>query len=359
MLFLSGIFFKVFPNSLNHTMPTNNIPSKSKIAIIGAGAVGSLIGALLARAGEHVTLIGRKEHVDYVNRYGLSVTRHNQTFSQSVHAAETLTEQPDIAILTVKMQDIEATCREYAPLLANSMVVTLQNGIRCDDIVRAVLGTTPIISGIVLLNAQFLKAGHVHEGSGGTIVLGDPFGSNANALAMAVSLLNKAVPASSIKNIHAARWTKLIMNCMNNALDAATGQSLNKCMNNPIMREIGINLLREAFAVLDAAGIRLVNLPGFNPHGLKEIVTLPMPQASLLLQERMNSILGHCIISSTLQSLRRRKPTEIDYLNAEFVREGKRNGVPTPFNRRIVEVIHTIEKTGVFYSPEELQKMFV
>jgi 2-dehydropantoate 2-reductase len=320
--------------------------------------VGSLIGALLARAGEQVTLAGRKEHVDYVNKFGLSVTRQNETFIQTITAVETLTEKPDVALLTVKMQDIDTACRTYAPLLDHSMVITLQNGIWCDENVRTALGTSHKVSGIVLLNAQFLKPGHVTEGSGGTIVLGDPFGNNAAELAMAASLLNKAVPTSIVGDIHAARWAKLIMNCMNNALDAATGQSLNKCMNNPIMREIGINLLREAFAVLDAAGIGLVNLPGFNPRGLKEIVTLPMPQASLLLQERMNSILGHCIISSTLQSLRRRKPTEIDYLNAEFVREGELRGVPTPFNRKIVEVIHTIEKTGVFYSPEELKTMF-
>jgi len=340
-----------------HFMQPSATVTKPHIAIIGAGAVGSLIGALLARANEHVTIIGRKQHVDYVRANGLHVLGTDTPFTVAVDAAETLVFKPDVAILTVKMQNLEATCRSYAPLLTGIPVITLQNGIQCDTIVQSVLGSSQKVSGIVLFSAQFIKPGEVTLGAPGSIMLGDPFGNNTPALDMAQSLLCMAVPVSITDAVQAARWTKLIMNCMNNTLDAATGLSLNECMDNAILREIGICLVREAFAVLDAAHITPVILPGFNAQALKELVALPMPAASALLQQRMKKSLGHNIVSSTLQSLRRNKPTEIDYLNAEFVREGERLSVPTPYNRRMVDVIHTIEQTGMFYSPEELKKM--
>jgi 2-dehydropantoate 2-reductase len=339
-------------------MPLLSTIKKPHIAIIGAGAVGSFIGALLAHVGEHVTIIGRKHHVDHIKANGLHVLGTNTPFTVTIDADETLLFKPDIAILAVKMQDLETTCRSYAPLLTDIPVITLQNGIQCDTIVQSVLGSSQKVSGIVLFNAQFIKPGQVTQGAPGAIMLGDPFCNNTPALDRAQSLLSRAVPVTITDAVHAARWTKLIMNCMNNVLDAATGLSLNECMDNAILREIGICLVREAFAVLDAAHITPVTLPGFNALALKGLVALPMPEASALLQQRMKKSLGHNIVSSTLQSLRRHKPTEIEYLNAEFVREGERLSVPTPCNRRMVNVIHTIEKTGVFYSPEELIKIF-
>jgi len=338
-------------------MPLPITVTKPHIAIIGAGAVGSLIGALLAHVGEHVTIIGRKQHVDYVRANGLHVLGTDTPFTVTIDADETLLFKPDIAILAVKMQDLEATCRLYAPLLTAIPVITLQNGIQCDTIVQSVLGSSQKISGIVLFNAQFIKPGQVTQGAPGVIVLGDPFGNNTPTLDMAQALLSKAVPVSTTEAVHAARWTKLIMNGINNMLDAATGLPLNECIDNAILREIGICLVREAFAVLDAAHITPVTLPGFDAQALKELVALPMPEASARLQQRMKKSLGHGIVSSTLQSLRKHKPTEIEYLNAEFVREGERLSVPTPCNRRMVNVIHTIEKTGVFYSPEDLKKI--
>ena len=134
---------------------------KFKIAVIGAGAIGSLIGGLLARAGEDVTLIARQAQVEAINAQGLRIDGLLGKLTIPVRAAETLDFQPDLALLAVKTQDVEAACRQVAAYVRAIPIVTLQNGVRSDEIVATLLPRENIISGVVLFNAQFLEPGKV------------------------------------------------------------------------------------------------------------------------------------------------------------------------------------------------------
>ena len=100
-----------------------------KIAIIGAGAIGSVIGGLLSKAGEDVTLIGRKPHVDAVNRNGLVLDGEAGRIVIQVNAAEDLDFKPDLALLTVKAQDVISSVRKAQPSLSGTRLVTMQNGV--------------------------------------------------------------------------------------------------------------------------------------------------------------------------------------------------------------------------------------
>lgn len=116
-----------------------------KIAIIGAGAVGSTLGALLARRGQDVTLIGRPAHVAAIRSDGLRVEGHPGEFTVQVNAAETLDFQPDLALLTVKTQDVTTAVQDNLACLTDVPLVTLQNGVRSDALVAALLPSHQIL----------------------------------------------------------------------------------------------------------------------------------------------------------------------------------------------------------------------
>ena len=132
---------------------------KPKIVVVGAGAVGSLIGGLLARGGEDVTLIARQSHVEAIHEKGLHIEGVLGKLIIPVKAFETLDFKPDLVLLAVKSQDVETSCRENKDYLQNIPVITLQNGVRSDNIVATLLPKENIISGVVMFNSQFLKPG--------------------------------------------------------------------------------------------------------------------------------------------------------------------------------------------------------
>lgn len=324
-----------------------------RLAVIGAGAVGSLIGGLLAKAGEDVTLIGRRPHVEAVNRNGLHIDGALGAMRVRVRAAERLDFEPDLALLTMKTQDVAAAARELHPYLAGVPVVTMQNGVRSDELVADVLGKEHVHSCVVLLGATYLEPGGVTYSSRGALVLGAPFRPIDERTRTIAAVLDKAVPTHLSANIAGAHWTKLIVN-ENNALPAVTGLSIQDVNRRPALSRLSVLLMREAAETISAAGIELASLPRLPAPALKVTLRMPMPVASRLLRLLSRSLGTTPALGSTLQSVRRGEKTEIDYLNGEVVALGKRTGRPTPRNAAVVELVHRVEATGKFLTAEEV-----
>ena len=332
-----------------------NSPTNPKIVVIGAGAVGSLLGGLLARAGSDVTLIGRPEHVAAINKTGLHIDGIVGEFIVPLHAETTLKFRPDLAILTVKMQDMETTCRNIAPSVRDVPILTLQNGVGSDGIAAQVFGESNIIGGIVLFNARYLNPGRVTYGIKGALLIGNVFRANEERVRDIGDLLNHVIPTIICDNITEARWTKLLMNLFGNSLDAMTGVSLGTCMKARGTSRIAALILKEALRVIEKANIRLVSLPHLSITALRLVIKSPLPISSRALQSIRKAT---DTVSSTLQSLQRGKPTEIDYLNGEIVRLGEKMNIPTPYNSKVVELIHEVEKTRQFVPPSRLESIF-
>ena len=125
-----------------------------------------------------------------------------------------------------------------------------------------------------------------------------------------------------------------------------------------LLRKIGVGILKEAITILDKANIKLGSLQGIPLGPFKILIKLPTGLATFLLQFVLRSEGNPKIVTSTLQSLRKGRKTEIDYLHGEFVKLGKKIGVKTPYNTTVVKLIHEIETTKKFYTPEELSKHF-
>src|SRR5579875_3565202 len=121
------------------------------IAIVGAGAIGCFLAARLSAPRRRVTLVGRPEQVEAITHDGLLVhDRRNGTRRYPIPAVTALEERPDLALLTVKTQDLAQACAEIRPHVSGVPVVTMQNGVQADDIAAGVLGRDAVAGAVVM-----------------------------------------------------------------------------------------------------------------------------------------------------------------------------------------------------------------
>jgi 2-dehydropantoate 2-reductase len=330
-----------------------------KIAIIGAGAVGCGMGFLQTRAGQEVTLIGRADQVEILRSEGLRVEGYAGEHQVKIPAAERLDFKPDLVLLAVKTQDVSGALRENLPWLTDVPVITLQNGVRGDDLAAELLPQDRIISAVVLLHANYLAPGSVTLMYEGGLILGRPFGPRDSLLEEAARLLGQATPTRISDNIRGAHWLKLITN-LNNALPALIDGTFHQVYADPFLASLAIRIMREGLNASKKAGIRLESLPDVSVGLSRLIGFLPVKLAAKVAAARVDRMKTPWpLLGSTLQSLRRSRPTEIDYLNGEVVELGIKTGVPTPLNAKIMELVHQVEQTGTFFNAEEVRRKFM
>ena len=259
-------------------------------------------------------------------------------------------------MLTVKSQDVESSVKKVQPFLSGTLVVTMQNGVQSDDIVAGILGKENIISGVVINNNQFLEPGQASYSipfSKLALLIGEPFGAKGNRLQSLSALFNKALPTDISQDIRGAHWTKLIFN-LTNAVPAVTGLSYQEGNHYPQIRELNIKLMKEGLEVIKLAGIKTAPVPGFSLSLIETMAKMPLPESSSMMKSIIESAGEQHTLGSILQSIKRGKSTEVDYLNGEIVNLGKKKGVPTPVNSLIVGLVHQVETTGKFLTVDEL-----
>jgi len=329
-----------------------------RIAILGAGAIGSVLGGLLAKEGHDVTLVGRREHVDAIRAHGLRVDGCLGTFDLTVDAATALGSSPDLALLAVKTQDVQAALRQNRDFLLDVPLVTLQNGVRSDGLVAATLRRADVVSAVVLVTATYLEPGRVTLVERGQLVVGRPNGPRDALVGRVASILNRAVPTRISDNVAGAHWLKLLMN-LNNALPALTDRPLREVAQDAYLRDLAVGLMREGIQVVDRAGIRLEGLGNVSVRQVRLLTRLPTAWAGRVFARQAGRMGGPWpVLGSTLQSLRRGRPTEIDYLNGEIVALGRDVRVATPLNARVLALVHGLERTRAFYTADRLRAAF-
>lgn len=328
----------------------------ARIAVIGAGAIGCTLGALLSRAGQDVILIGRSEQVAAIRSGGLQLDGALGRFIVRVPVVEQLDARPDLALLAVKTQDVLSAVQANLPFLMDVPLVTLQNGLRSADLVAGVLPPHQIVSTVVSIIATYLTPGSVTIVSPGSLVIGHPFATTEPILPMVAEILNQAIPTRISGNIRGAHWLKLLVN-VNIALPAITNFTMQEVYKDPYLSRLAIRLLREGLAVVRRAGIKLESLPYISVSLIRLLGRLPVQLAARLASAKIRRTASTLPwLGSTLQSLRRHRSTEIDYLNGEIIRLGTEAGVPTPLNAIIVEMVHHVENHGRFYGVSAIRE---
>jgi 2-dehydropantoate 2-reductase len=308
----------------------------TRVAVMGAGAVGSYFGGMLARAGARVTLIARPNHVQAIQKSGLlldTVTfKEHVTMNASTDPADVRDAQ--FVLFCVKTLDTESAARSIAPHLSpGAVVISLQNGVDNIARIRAASGIDALPA-VVYVAAALPEPGHVKHSGRGEWIVGEyvgsalpPAGAKNRPDQVAEMCAAAGVPCRVSQNIEAEQWTKMLMNCAGNAVTAIAQTSFAHVARNLDTREVLRTVINECVAVARAAGVALSDVD-WTEKGLKNAETL-----------------GEAT-SSTAQDIARGKPTEIDSLNGYIVRRGKELGVPTPINMTLFALIKLIEQSS-------------
>jgi len=292
-----------------------------KVAVMGAGAVGCFYGAMLARAGHRVTLIGRQHHVAAVQERGLILEMGGAT--QTVTADATTDPSgiadADVILFCVKSDDTEAAGRDMLPYLGHDTVILgLQNGVDNAPRLEAVLHR-PVIAAAVYVASDMPAPGHVrHSGRGELVIAAGP-----PSEVIAKMFQKAGVPTTTSENVPGALWAKLIINCCYNALSAIAQMPYGRLIEVEGIRDLMKDVVAECLVV--AAGLR-VSIPG-DSLGAVLGLAASMPNQ----------------FSSTAQDLARGKRTEIDHLNGYIIRTARELGIPVPVNRSLTAMVKLME----------------
>jgi len=302
-------------------------------AVVGAGAVGSFYGAMLARAGHPVTLIGRAPHVQAIESRGLQLHMAGRVESVRLAAKTDLAavRTAQLVLFCVKSTDTDAVARQIAPLLAaDALVLSLQNGVdNAPTIARHVRQT--VVPTVVYVATAMPEPGVVQHFGRGDLVVGPLDAAAAQQagfrqrLQAVVDLFATAeVPVRISPDVVAELWSKLMVNCAYNAISGLVQQPYGAMAALPAIRELQRAIVQEVVAVAQADG---QNLALADALEAMERIASAMPAQ----------------LSSTAQDMARGKPTEIDHLNGFVARRGAELGIDTPVNRTLHALVKLAE----------------
>ena len=328
-----------------------------QVAVYGAGAIGSVVGARLHESGVNASLIGRRAHIDAILANGLTVKGPDQSRTVRLPASTVLADPADIILLTVKSQDVAEACRTIARLDSDATVVTMQNGVRSDREAADILGRHRIVGCVLNISATYLEPGVVEQNTRELLQVGSPFPESAARVDPVLTVLSPSLRTEQVPDIARARWTKLMAN-LNNAIMAITGLPIGKALRHRGLARLSIATIRE--------GVKTAQLGGFGldqsrrARTFRLMSTLPMSLSYLVFGGRLagNFPADSTYGPSTLQSLQRGSSSELEYLNGEIVTLGERIGRPTPYNSGLLEAGRTVFARHQHIAAEELLKKF-
>jgi len=324
------------------------LDKNAAIAVIGAGAIGGVTAAALKTAGRDVTLVCKHKAIaDLARTTGLSIGGIKGRQTVRLDAVETIADlqgPQDLVLLATKATDCVAAASDLLPFLKpDSVVVSLQNGI-CEDALASVVGRDRIMGCVVGWGADMVGPGKLEITSPGDFIVGSLDRQADDNLPYVRDLLDNVVPARISNNIMGELYAKLIINACINSLGVLAGVRLGRLLANRQARQIFIAIMREAMEVADALAIKVEKGGG----GKLDYYTFlagngwgPNLKRHLLI--RAIGFKYRRIKSSSLQSIERGRPTEIDYLNGYIVDQGRAKGVPVPINRTVVKMVKEIE----------------
>ncbi|HEU0207184.1 MAG TPA: 2-dehydropantoate 2-reductase [Pseudolysinimonas sp.] len=328
-----------------------------RIAVIGAGAVGGTLAALLDRAGHDVEVTARGDNLAAIKKHGLRLDGGWGEHVAHVEAHETLAwigaPQPDFAILATKAQDAAAALRANREVLGTVPLLVAQNGLGGLEVARSVLQESPLLGGLALFAASYLEPGRVTVTAALPVIVGAAPGTPRAVLENVVGVLEEAIPVEVTDDIVGAQWTKLLINHVN-ALPAITGLSVQQVIADPELRKVMTASMRETVRVARRLGVRFGRVQGVSGRILGAIGSAPLAFAAWFprtLGSRMGDVPNP---GSTLQSIRRGQLTEIDFLNGAVVAAAKQGGVTAPINEKIVHLVHEVERSGAFMPAAEV-----
>jgi len=299
-----------------------------QIAVVGAGAMGSLFGGKLSAVAEVTLLDPWAEHVAAMQRDGLRITElegSETTVPVSATTDPTAVPESDLVIIFVKAHGTRQASQWASSFLApDGLALTLQNGVGNSEVMAELLGAERVVAGVTSHGATLLGPGRVrHAGKGPTHIATRP--EIVGKLAGVADVFEQAgFQVHLSTDLDSLVWGKLIINVGINALTGILRVPNGQLVEIPAASELMAQAVAEGVAVCQAKGIEL-------------------PYADPLDRVQQVARATATNRASMLQDVLRGVPTEIGVINEAIVRAGKQLGIPTPVNQFIVTTIRAIE----------------
>lgn len=319
-----------------------------RTAIYGAGSLGTILGAFISKAGEPVELINRnKAHVEALNASGAKVVGTMQ-FEQKVTAytPDQISGEYDIIFLMTKQQNNKEVVQMLKGFLAqDGVLVTFQNGLP-EMQIASVLGEERVLGCTVAWGATMQSPG-VCELTSEPDALSFSLGSISSARSIhfdkVKELLEKMGTVDVEDNFIGTRWSKLLINAAFSGMSAVLGCTFGEAAGPKESRRIVQALIKECIDVCAAGGIRIEPVQGKDivklldyKGAVKKAISFFIIPLAIRKHARLKA--------SMLQDLEKGKLTEVDAINGAVSDYGRKVGVPTPMNDKVVEIIHGIER---------------
>jgi 2-dehydropantoate 2-reductase len=311
------------------------------IVILGAGALGSLFGAHLARAGEDVTLIAREARAKWIQEHGVAVSGlANFTVPVPVTARPQELQRADALLVAVKTYDMEAALDSVAHLRVGS-VLSVQNGLIKDEQLARCFGREKTLGAAAHISAELLPTGVIRFTANEWFSIGEfPTGTSARVEALVTALARAGIRAEASTQIASVEWTKYVVNISWMALSALSRMETYKIFKHPDLAWMAAKLTREVAQLPVRLGIPLLDKGAFSAKTLSEVAFAEAAADFQRVGAQMEAQGATAHKVSILQDLERGRRLEFDAMFGYAVRKGSELGVPLP----TVEICHRLIK---------------
>lgn len=301
-----------------------------KIIILGAGALGSLIGGHLARTDEQVIVIARGQRAAFLQEHGIIITGlANFTVPVHVTTQPHAVREADVLLITVKTYDTEPALASVSHLEVSS-VLAVQNGVLKDEQVARYFGWPKTLGATTSLGGAVMPDGVVHFLNKGRLVLGEVGGGrSARAQTLAAVLTRAGIDAEESPQIQTAAWSKYVAFVSIMAVGALTRLEVYKCYQDHEIASLMVVLMRETARLAERLGIPLEDIDLLPVQTLCR-VSLAEAVARLGQLGALVASRAPTLKTSTLQDLERGRRLEVEEILGYAVRKGAELRVPLP-----------------------------
>lgn len=329
---------------------------RARIAVYGAGAMGTVLGALLAKMGADVTLITRNQaHVDGLNKNGAKIlckaVGKEMTIPVYAITPSQITGKYDLIFLMTKQRENEKTANFLLDYLEDDGVLcTTQNGLP-ERLLSEIIGVEKIYGAVMSWGATFVGDGAVELTSVPASMTVEVGGyENDNSKTQWISEILKPIGeviqnpnfVKTTDNLAGVRWSKLALNATFSGLSCVTGLKFGEIARRFKSRKVALKILQETFMVANALGVKLAPMQGHDMQKLlggkgffnqiKGLILLPIAMKN-----------HRELVSGMLKDIEKGRKCEIDFIDGVVADLAKQVGVQTPCIERVVEIVHGIE----------------
>jgi 2-dehydropantoate 2-reductase len=295
----------------------------TRVCVAGAGTIGSLLAAHLARVTDVSVLTRRDEHANALNEHGLHVSGRAEFTAAVAAASDPAGLDADLLILACKGSDLEPLAQRIEGHFAGATVMTVQNGLGAEEIVGA-HGDWPLLSSVTFMSGTRHGDTHVEYILDTATWIG-PYRDTTpdDARAVADLIVSSGLKAEAFDDLRPAQWSKLIFNATVNTVAAVTGLPHDFHFAEGLLGDLVHGLVDEGKAAAQAAGVELREDPW---------------EMNVLATQR-----GHAHRPSMLEDVEAHRRTEIELITGALVREASRAGVEVPLHTALYRLVKAKE----------------